>query len=131
MPLVATTGTDKHDQDSSVRFTALETDVYAATATAGAATLNDYAGLITSESLTTAAAADYTLTLTNSAIAAADLVFVTAQLGTSTQGDLLIGAVTPAAGSATIIIRNGHASLALNGTIIIGFLVVKRLARAI
>ena len=40
-----------------------------ATATSGAATLNEPVGAITSESLTTAAGSDYALTLTNNLIA--------------------------------------------------------------
>lgn len=42
-----------------------------ATATAGAATLNKAAGKVTTEALTTAAGANYTLTITNSTVAAA------------------------------------------------------------
>lgn len=126
MPLPTTRGTDKIDERSAFRFGALEAYMAStAAAVAGAATLNQGQGVVTSEALTTAAGADYTLTLTNSLIRATDLVFATAQSGTNTQGDLLLGACTPGAGSATIVIRNGHASQALNGTIKIGFLVVR------
>lgn len=96
-----------------------------ASATTGAATLNKIKGKITSEALTTAAAADYTLTLTNSEIAAADLVLVSVANGTNTTEGLAVNRVQPAAGSAVIHIRNTHASAALNGTIVISFMVVK------
>lgn len=96
-----------------------------ATATAGAATLNMPAGKITSEALTTAAAATYTLTITNSAIDAADTVLASVALGTATTGLPHICTVTPAAGSVVIIVRNAHASAALNGTIVVSFVTVK------
>lgn len=131
MPLTNTTGTAEQFEGMALRVSGLETDVNAATATAGAATLNAYNGQITSESLTTAAGADYTLTLTDSCIAAADMVLTTVQLGTSTTGDALHGAVTPGAGTCTIVIRNGHATAAFNGTIIIGFLMIKRKAQGL
>ena len=101
----------------------LQLDRGTATATAGAATLNKQSGVITSESLTTAAAATYTLTLTNSTITAASIVTVTLANGTNTQGTLDTGLVTPGSGSVTIQVRNIHASQALNGTIKIGFVV--------
>jgi hypothetical protein len=96
-----------------------------AAATAGAATLNKMAGVITSEALVTAAGADYTLTLTNSAIAAGDQVYFSCGNGTNTQGDLLSANVQVSAGQAVIKVRNGHATQALNGTITIAFMVVK------
>jgi hypothetical protein len=103
----------------------VDTGTKTATASAGAATLNKMSGVVTSESLTTAAGADYTLTLTNSDIAAADQVFASVQNGSNTQGDLTVGSVTPGAGQVVIVMRNMHASQALNGTIKISFLVVK------
>ena len=96
-----------------------------ATATAGAATLAKVAGRITSESLTTAAGATYTLTLTNTRIAATDLVFVSLAMGTATTGTPVVTTVKPAAGSVVVIIQNIHASAALNGTIILSYWTVK------
>lgn len=95
-----------------------------ATATAGAATLHTWAGTITSEALTTAAGADYTLTLTNARIAATSVVLATADNGTNTTEGLAINRVTPGSGSCVILVRNTHASGALNGTIKINFYVV-------
>lgn len=92
-----------------------------ATATAGAATLNKNAGTITSESLTTAAAGTYTLTITNSTILATDQVMASVQFGTSTTGQPDIYTVTPAAGSLVIVVGNSAASAAFNGTIKISF----------
>lgn len=105
----------------------IASEVGTATASSGAATLNDLAGLVTSEALSTAAAGEYTLTLTNSKIAAGDLVFATAGLGTATTGTPGIGGCTPGAGTCAITVTNLHASAAFNGTIKIGFFVVKAL----
>jgi hypothetical protein len=52
-------------------------------------------------------------------------VFAQVGNGTNTQGDPVVGVVTPAAGSVTIRIRNAHATQALNGTLIIAFMVLK------
>jgi len=92
-----------------------------ATATAGAATLNKNAGVVTSEALVTAAGATYTLTIANSAVTAADQVMASVAYGTSTTGSPAIMRVTPAAGSLVIVVQNIHASAALNGTIKIAF----------
>lgn len=92
-----------------------------ATASAGAATLNKPAGKITTEALTTAGLADYTLTLTDSSIAAADELVASVANGTNTQGTVALGPVTPGAGSATVVVHNLHATQALNGTLVIAF----------
>lgn len=96
-----------------------------ATATAGAATLNKSAGVVTSEALSTAAGASYTLTITDSQIAAADQVYASVRYGTSTAGTPTVTLVTPGAGSAVVIVQNVHASAALNGTIKVSFFVLK------
>lgn len=96
-----------------------------ATATTGAATLNKNAGVVTSEALSTAAGAAYTLTLTNSAIAAADQVFASVAYGTASAGAPVVTRVQPGAGSVVIVVQNVHASAALNGTIKVSFAVLK------
>lgn len=95
-----------------------------ATATAGAATLDKQTGTVTSEALTTAAGANYTLTLTNARVTAASVVFASVANGTNTTVEPIVTRVTPAAGSVVIIVRNVHASAALNGTIKISFAVI-------
>jgi hypothetical protein len=96
-----------------------------ATATAGAATLNQPSGKITTEALSTAAGATYTLTITDSQIAATDIVFASPAWGTNSAGETGIIRVTPGAGSVVIIVKNTHASAALNGTIVVSFAVIK------
>ena len=98
-------------------------DTGTATATAGAATSNTQRGTITSESLTTAAGSDYTLTLTNSKITASSIVLCSATDGSNTTGPIYVRKVTPGSGSVVIIVRNGHASSALNGTIKVAYAV--------
>lgn len=100
-------------------------DTGTATATAGAATLAKVAGKITSEALTTAAGALYTLTITNTKIEATDIVFASVAYGTSTTGTPVVTRVTPTANSLVIILQNIHASAALNGTVVVSFYAIK------
>lgn len=103
-----------------------EVDVLTGTAvsTVAAATVNTQIGTITTEALNTAAAASYTFTLTNSLIKVGSVLLVTVAKGTATTGELSVHFVTPAAGSAVIILRNNAAAAAVNGTIIIGYAVL-------
>ena len=106
----------------------LATEIGTATASAGAATLSDLCGLITTEALTTAQNSIYTLTITNTKVAAGDLVFAHVYDGTNTQGTPTITRITPGSSSIVIKVNNLHASAeALNGTLKIGFMVVKAL----
>lgn len=96
----------------------------AATATAGAATLKNRFGKITSESLTTAQNAIYTLTVTNAAVKASDIAFASVANGTNTQGTPMVVDVTTGASSLIIRVANKHASAeALNGTLVITYAV--------
>jgi hypothetical protein len=95
-----------------------------ATATAGAATLNKLQGKITTESLTTAAAGEYTLTLTNSEIAASDIVLASVDPKTSA-GTPGIGGCKVTAGQVVITVTNLHASAAFDAAIQINFVVIK------
>lgn len=92
-----------------------------ATAVAGAVTLNKSSGVITSEALTTAAAATYTLTITNNLVAAGDIPFASVSFGTNTTGLPEVSSVTAGAGTLVVVVRNAHASAALNGTIKVSF----------
>ena len=121
-------GLNTQSRNQLVQCEGLATEIGTATASAGAATLNDYIGKVTTEALTTAQNAIYTLTLTNSKIAAADSVYVTVGFGTATAGSPMLGTVTPAAGSVVITVHNKHASaVAFDGTLKIAFHVIKAL----
>lgn len=115
-----------HQEMARVVRSMVQRRVGTATATTGAATLAAMQGKVTSEALTTAQNAIYTLTLTNSEIAAGDIVLASVANGTNTQGTPMIGRVQPAAGSVVIQVINKHASAeALNGTVVVSFVVVK------
>lgn len=99
--------------------------VKTAVASSGAATLDAFAGKVTSEALTTAQNAIYTLTLTNDKIKADSIVLVTVGNGTNTQGTPMVGIVTPANGSVVIRVINKHATAeAFNGTVVVSFQVI-------
>lgn len=113
-------------RNQQVNMTALGTEMGTATASSGAATLNAYVGKVTTESLTTAAAAEYTLTLTNNKIAAADIILASVDPKTSA-GTPGIGGCKANAGSAVITVTNLHASAAFDAAIQINFVVIKAL----
>ena len=102
----------------------LDTGTKTATATAGAATLNKASGIVTSEALTTAAGATYTLTLTNSTIAAGDIPQVTLDSNGSA-GIPIITSAKCTANTLTVIVTNIHASAALNAAIKFAYMILK------
>lgn len=103
----------------------LSSGIGAATATAGAATLNAQVGQITTEALTTAAGADYTLTLTNTRVDAGCLPFFSVALGTTNQGGPYV-AHSPVVTEDSLVVkvRNLHATVAANGTLKINYLLI-------
>lgn len=119
-------GQEKQFRNMVVELDGVASEVTAATATAGAATCSDYIGLITTEALTTAQNALYTLVITNTKVAAGDLCFVTVGNGTNTAGTPVLTKVTTTANTITLLVANLHASaVAFNGTLKIGFMLVK------
>lgn len=92
-----------------------------ATAASGAATLNTDAGIVTTESLSTAAGATYTLTLGCNQATVNSVILATMGLGSSSQGDPTLSTVSPGNGVITFVVTNRHATLALNGTLKIRF----------
>lgn len=93
-----------------------------AIAVAGLATASGESGTITSEALVTAAGATYTLTIRNGYAGPDSRAFASVANGTNTQGDPVIGTVTPSEYGIVVTVVNRHASQALNGTLKIGFL---------
>lgn len=97
-----------------------------ATSASTGVTLNKVTGQITTVALTTAAAAEEEFTVTNSTVAATDVIVV---------GTTYTGAGTPAvsvkgiaAGSFVVNITNLHGANALNAAAVINFAVVKGVA---
>lgn len=101
---------------NTTKLTEVDVTPGTGTSTAGAATVNTQSGVITTEALATAAAATYTFTLTNSLINASSVVLVTVGKGTATTGGLTPVFITPAAGSAVMLLQNVTAA-AVNGTV--------------
>lgn len=89
-------------------------------------TLNQPTGQITTVALTTAAAADEEFTLTDSEIAATDIVVVsTTYTGGGTPAVSIKGV---AAGACVVNITNLHVSAALDAVVVINFAVIKGVA---
>lgn len=106
----------------TTKFTSVDVTPGTATSTAGAATINAQAGVITTEALTTAAGATYAMVLTNSYVNASSIVTPVVGRGTATACGLVPITVTPTAGSVTMIFQNPGLT-ALNGTVKIAFTV--------
>jgi hypothetical protein len=94
------------------------------TAVSDAVTISKPVGVITTESKTTAAAGTYTITLTNTLIAATSIVLASINVN-SGAGTPVITSIVPGAGSCTITVRNAHASAAFDSAHKISFLVVQ------
>lgn len=118
MSLVTENVTTKTNYDSlDLKFTT-------GTASAGAVTMNSLNGQVTTESLTTAAGAEYTLTITNSLATANSVVIASVGNGTSSAGTPGIGGVSASAGSIVITVTNLHSANAFNGTLKINFAII-------
>ena len=91
------------------------------TGASGVSTLNKKSGVITTESLTTAAAGVYTETLTNSEIKAGDIVLAT--VSSTGTGNPVVTSIVVTAGQAVISIQNIAASAAFNAALVISFVV--------
>ena len=91
------------------------------TAAAGAATLNKPSGIVTTESLTTAAGATYTLT--NSTVAAGDIALVSLDSNGSAGLPEVVSAKCTS-NTLTVIVQN-DGSASLNAAVKIGFLILK------
>jgi hypothetical protein len=89
----------------------------AQTAVAGAATLNEGSGIITSEGLT--AATTYTLTLTNSLITANSTVLITCWSSGGSANNVSVTSITPGSGQVVIVLNFPS----LTGTVKIAFAV--------
>jgi len=122
------TGTSSGAQPQSVAATSFQVAAMAAqlihntaTSTAGAATLSRRSGLILTEALTTAAAADYTMTLTNSLLTTSTSApQVAVRQVTDTAATWAVKSVVNGSGSSVIILTN-VGTAAANGTIDIAF----------
>lgn len=102
----------------------LDADSGTVTLSSNAGTLSKMAGVITTESLTTAAGASQALTITNTLVASTDLILLSRGGGSNSAGSPLMR-VVPGTGSFVVTLDNVHASAAFNGTFKIAYLVLK------
>lgn len=102
----------------------LSADNQTVTAAAGAATLDGQVGIVTTEALTTAAGADYTLTLTNARVKTGSVVLASVFNGSNSAGTPIVRYIAPGDGVVTIKVYNLHSANALNGTLKIAFVVL-------
>lgn len=94
------------------------------TSRATGVTLNTICGAITTDTTSLAAAAEATFTVTNSAVAAADVVVVSLKTPSAT-GMSIPAVTTTAAGSFQITLTNLHAATADTSASVINFAVIK------
>ncbi len=81
------------------------------------------AGVITTSSLTTGAGSTYTITWTNTSITSASVIVLSQMGGTNTTEPVVLKA-TAGSGTSTITILNDDLLNALNGTLLIGYVVI-------
>lgn len=93
------------------------------TEAANAVTASGMSGVITTSALTTAGAGNYAITWTNTFITGTSTVLLSIQGGTNTVQNIQFK-IEPGAGTATLTIYNNTAATALDGTILIGYLVM-------
>ena len=94
------------------------------TGTSGAATCHGFAGVVTTESLTTAAGAELSYTITNNKVKSSSIVLPSVSNGTNTTVAASVCTVTPANGSFVVVVSNTHESAAFDGTLKINFVIV-------
>lgn len=96
------------------------------TSAATGVTLSKPCGQITTVALTTAAAAEEEFTVTNTLVAATDVIVLSTTYAGA--GTPMLSVKGVAAGSFKIVITNVHAANALNAVAVINFAVVKAVA---
>lgn len=93
------------------------------TEAANAVTASGTTGVITTSALTTAGGANYAITWTNTFMTTASIIQLTLMGGTNTTKNTTMQA-TAGAGTSTLTIYNNTAATALNGTILIGYMII-------
>lgn len=102
----------------------LDLDSQTGTLSSNAITATKYAGVITSESLTTAAGAAQAFVITLSGVAAGDLAFIQRAGGTNTRVNFNLSAVTTS-NTLTVTLNNTEPTNAINGTVIFNYWILK------
>ena len=102
----------------------LKGDVGTGTCSSNAVTISKMAGIVTTESLNTAGGASQALVITNTTVAAGDVILISKQGGTNTTQNYALVAVATT-NTITVTVYNNTAATALNGTLIFSFMVLK------
>jgi hypothetical protein len=124
-----TPGVEPKYRNQTLQVDGIASEFETGTCSSDAVEINSLMGIITTESKTTSQNGVETITLTNSKIAADDMVLVTLHNGTNTAGSPVLGVVDKAAGEAVITFHNKHASaVAFDGTLELHFVVIKKVA---
>lgn len=116
--------TPGYRNDDGVIVVQGQTAVTQATSISTGVTCNALSGVITTVSQTVAAGAEAEFTVTNSKVAATDVVVACIKTHTSA-GDFIVAVSAVAAGSFKLRLTNLHASTAGNNVLVINFLVLK------
>ena len=111
-------------QGDGALVTSGQTAVTQATSITTGVTCNALSGVITTVSQTVAGGAEAEFTVTNSEVAATDVVVACIKTHTSA-GDFIVGVSAGAAGSFKLRLTNLHASTAGNNVLVINFVVLK------
>jgi hypothetical protein len=101
-----------------------QTAVTQATSITTGVTCNAYSGVITTVSQTVAAGAEAEFTVTNSKVAATDIVVACIKTHTSA-GEFIVAVSAVAAGAFKLRLTNLHASAAGDNVLVINFVVLK------
>lgn len=104
-----------------------QTAVTQATSITTGVTCSAYSGVITTVSQTVAAGAEAEFTVTNTNVAATDVVVACIKTHTSA-GSFIVAVSAVAAGSFKLHLTNLHASAAGNNVLVINFIVLKAVA---
>ena len=110
--------------EDGARVTAGQTAVTLATSITTGVTCSALAGVITTVSQTVAAGAEAEFTVTNTKVAATDVVVACIKTHTSA-GSFIVAVSAVADGSFKLQLTNLHASTAGNNVLVINFLVLK------
>lgn len=119
--------TTGYRNEDGVLVTQGQTAVTQATSITTGVTCNAYSGVITTVSQTVAAGAEADFVVTNSKVAATDVVVACIKTHTSA-GTFAVTVAAVAAGQFTLRLTNLHASTAGNDVLVINFLVLKAAA---
>jgi len=119
--------TTGHRNEDGVLVTQGQTAVTQGTNITTGVTCNAYSGVITTVSQTVAAAGEAEFTVTNSKVAATDVVVACIKTHTSA-GSFIVATSAVAAGSFKLQLTNLHASSAGDNVLVINFIVLKATA---